>query len=114
MVTSILPEMSINTVFSVSSFLILCAAGLGLFLRKFPVNTVRGPPNPSWLLGKVFRHLRGKSGQPPLGHHTLLRYAKAGELEQRWAKEYGLTYRLAGVFSVSTTVYVQFFSPQEH
>ncbi|KAF8910705.1 hypothetical protein CPB85DRAFT_1305126 [Mucidula mucida] len=53
-------------------------------LRLLVVRSIRGPPNPSWLLG----------------HQHVLRHASnVGDYEKKWYREYGAVYRLAGVFS---------------
>ena len=84
---------------------ILCAGlGLGLFLSQNPIHAVRGPPSPSLLIGiRLIVVFIPKPDRRTviIGHHALLRHAKAGELERKWAGEYGLIYRLAGVFTVS-------------
>ncbi|KAF4593473.1 hypothetical protein EYR38_009188 [Pleurotus pulmonarius] len=59
--------------------------------KRSVVNCLRGPPSPSWLLGN---------------EQDILRQSEVGNIESRWIREYGTTfkisscYRRAGIFTV--------------
>ncbi|KAL4255425.1 cytochrome P450 family protein [Pleurotus pulmonarius] len=59
--------------------------------KRSVVNRLRGPPSPSWLLGN---------------EQDILRQSEVGNIESRWIREYGTTFKIsscygrAGIFTV--------------
>lgn len=90
---------------TVLSFLAIVVAVLRR-RRYRSLDHIRGPPTPSWLHG-MHPSLAPRDGALTpcrAGHDIeLSRQSEAGELDFRWLKEYGATWRIGGHFGVRNT-----------
>ncbi|PBK64199.1 hypothetical protein ARMSODRAFT_1054932 [Armillaria solidipes] len=84
---------------------LLVASLLHWWFQRPSVKHVKGPPSPSFWLGKSsVNHLNTNMNSRTvlLGHERILRdQDNAGDLETKWRREYGTLYRIGGCLGVS-------------
>jgi hypothetical protein len=76
---------------------------LQYFFRRRSVSYLKGPPSPSWLVGRYFR---GNFMMPMDSYVAgnawdMINEESVGDLQFKWFQEYGSVYLTKGCFGVS-------------